>query len=123
MIVIIITIIRLVPRRPDKFHTHFHTRDANAWVAQWNYIGRLLGGHDAGDAGHAENVAFVGALALAEEGPGAGVGEGYCAGGGGDAFCFGFRGDLCHVHCLGWSEVWEVGVRCGWESVGFASFL
>lgn len=116
-------IIRARARRPVQLHAHLHPRDPDARVTQRNQVGRLLSGHDAGDAGDAEDVAFVGALAFAEEGPGAGVGEGDRAGCGGDAFGFGFGGDLGHVHRLRWGEVWEVGVGGGWEGVGFGGFV
>ena len=65
----------------------------------------------------------MGALAFAEEVPGAGIGEGHRTGRGCDAFGFGFGGDLGHVDGLGGGEVWEVRVGCGWEGVGFAGFL
>lgn len=86
-------------------------------MAERDEIGSSLGGHDASNAGDAEYITFVGALAFAEKFPGARVGEGDVAGCGGESFGFGFGGYLGHVDGLRCGEVWEVGVGCCWEGV------
>jgi len=80
-------------------------------MTQRHDIRRPLGGHDARDAGDAEDVALACAAAVfAEELPGPGVGEGDDAGGGCEALGDGLLVDRGHVDFVRGGEVREVRV-------------
>lgn len=108
--------------RSQELHVDFDAREADSRVAKRDDVGGALGGHDPGDAGDAEHVAFVGGLAFAQEVPRPGVGEEHVAAGsglaGGDLFVV----DLGHVDGLRGGEMGEIGVGSRWQSF-LGSFL